>query len=240
MNVVAPRAGDAPLRVAVMQPYFFPYAGYFRLFVAADVFLIFDCVQFIRRGRIHRCEVPGPTGRPEHLTLPLAPAPRETTIERIRLAPDARARMDDRLRRLAWITRSTGPQARQVRDWLEAEPLDGRPLVDYLELSLRRTTALLGLPARIARSSALALPAELRGPARVIAAVRAVGGGQFVNAPGGVGLYDAAEFAAAGLQLSFLTPYEGRFQHMLPALLERPAQEIADDVRDTTRVVLAA
>lgn len=236
---VALLAGDTPLRVAVMQPYFFPYAGYFRLFVAADIFLIFDCVQFIRRGRIHRCEVPGPTGRPEHLTLPLAPAPRETTIERIHLAPDARSRMDERLRRLGWIARGTGPQARQVRAWLEAEPLDGRPLVDYLEFSLRETTALLGLPARIARSSSLALPAQLRGPARVIAAVRAVGGGHFINAPGGVGLYDAGEFTAAGLRLSFLTPYGGRFQHMLPALLDLPAQEIADDIRETTRVVSA-
>jgi hypothetical protein len=36
--------------VAVMQPYFMPYAGYFRLFAAADVFVLFDCVQFPRRG----------------------------------------------------------------------------------------------------------------------------------------------------------------------------------------------
>ena len=40
--------------VAVMQPYFMPYAGYFRLFAAADVFVLFDCVQFPRRGWVHR------------------------------------------------------------------------------------------------------------------------------------------------------------------------------------------
>jgi hypothetical protein len=40
--------------VAVMQPYFLPYPGYFRLFAAADQVALFDCVQFPRRGWVHR------------------------------------------------------------------------------------------------------------------------------------------------------------------------------------------
>ena len=50
--------GQAPIepgkRIAVMQPYFFPYLGYFRLFSQADEFVIYDCVQMPRRGRVHR------------------------------------------------------------------------------------------------------------------------------------------------------------------------------------------
>jgi hypothetical protein len=95
------------------------------------------------------------------------------------------------------------------------------------------------LPARIACTSALALAPELRGAARVMAAVRAVGGSHFVNAPGGVSLYDAAEFAASGLELSFLTPYPGRFPFLLPALMQRSAQEIAEDITATTQLVPA-
>ena len=232
-------AGGRALRVAVMQPYFFPYAGYYRLLVAADLFLIFDCVQFIRRGRIHRCEVPGPAGKLEQLTLPLEPAPRSTLIGSMRLAADARRSFDRRLDRLGWIASGNGPCAARVRNWLQQAPLDGRLLVDYLEFTLRETAALLGLPARIARSSTLALAPELRGPARVMAAVRAVGGCHFVNAPGGVGLYDPAAFAAAGLELSFLTPYTGRFPFLLPALMQRSAQEIAEDVVAATRIAAA-
>ncbi len=63
--------------IAVMQPYFFPYAGYFRLMSASDVFVVFDDVQFPRRGRVHRCEMaPG-----RWLTLPLAPMPLDTLIK---------------------------------------------------------------------------------------------------------------------------------------------------------------
>ena len=46
------------MRIAIMQPYFLPYAGYFRLFSHTDLFIIYDCVQFIRRGWIHRNRFP--------------------------------------------------------------------------------------------------------------------------------------------------------------------------------------
>lgn len=213
------------LRVAVMQPYFLPYAGYYRLLQAVDLFLVFDCVQFLRRGRIHRCELPGAAW----LTLPLAAAPRETRIDAMRLAPDARARFDERLAALPWIAAATGPAADTVRGWLAA-PLDDRPLADLLVEQLRAVASLLGLPARIERSSALALDPALRGQERVIAAVRAVGGRHYVNAPGGRALYAPEAFAAAGLTLSFLTPYGGQFRHLLPALLAEDPARIAEDI----------
>ncbi|MEL6186537.1 MAG: WbqC family protein, partial [Myxococcota bacterium] len=31
------------MRVAIMQPYFMPYLGYFRLFAATDLFVVYDC-----------------------------------------------------------------------------------------------------------------------------------------------------------------------------------------------------
>jgi hypothetical protein len=227
----------APLRVAVMQPYFFPYAGYYRLLAAADIFLIFDCVQFIRRGRVHRCEVPGPNGR-DWLTLPLDKAARDTPIDRIRLAPSAREAFDERLRRHDWLKHAHGPAAERVASWLRA-PLDGRPLVDYLEFTLCETARLLDLPARIARTSSLELDPGLRAQSRVIAAARAVGASHYVNSPGGTALYDKQSFANAGLVLEFLTPYNGKFTSLLPALMQRPIREVRDDVLCSTVVVSA-
>lgn len=45
------------MKIAIMQPYYYPYAGYFRLFAASDFFVFLDCVQWNRRGRVHRREV---------------------------------------------------------------------------------------------------------------------------------------------------------------------------------------
>src|SRR5689334_25196809 len=84
-------------RLAVMQPYFFPFAGYFRLFATVDQFVIFDCVQFPRRGRVHRSQVPGPNGTTKWLTLPLARRPRDVLIRDLEFAPNAREQFDQRL-----------------------------------------------------------------------------------------------------------------------------------------------
>lgn len=43
--------------IAIMQPYFFPYVGYFQLVNAVDEFIFYDDVNFIKRGWINRNKV---------------------------------------------------------------------------------------------------------------------------------------------------------------------------------------
>lgn len=42
------------MKVAIMQPYFFPYIGYFQLLNMVDIFVLYDDVQYIQRGWINR------------------------------------------------------------------------------------------------------------------------------------------------------------------------------------------
>ena len=79
--------------VAVMQPYFMPYAGYFRLFAAADLVAIFDCVQFPRRGWVHRNRLPSRKGEARWLTLPLQKVRTSTQISKLRFTGNAPAEM---------------------------------------------------------------------------------------------------------------------------------------------------
>jgi hypothetical protein len=109
-------------------------------------------------------------------------------------------------------------------------------VIDYLELGLRLVADLLGFNPVICRSSTFGLPPTLRSQERVIAAVEAVGGLQYINAPGGRALYDPALFARRGLKLSFLTPYEGPHKYFLPALLTESIPTILEDVRASSRL----
>src|SRR5262245_31097005 len=90
-----------PPTVAIMQPYFFPYAGYFRLFAASDLFVIYDCVQFTRRGWVHRNMLTDVSGEARWLTLPLEKAPQDVLIRDLRFPPNAAELLADRLRRLS-------------------------------------------------------------------------------------------------------------------------------------------
>jgi hypothetical protein len=211
-----------------MQPYFFPYAGYFRLLHAVDHFVIFDCVQFPRRGRVHRTQVPGPTGEVQWLTLPLARHCRDVLIRDLGFSADARAAFDRRLTRHRWLAEARGEAAGRLRAYLHS-PFG--TVIDYLEAGLKLVADILGLNPVLSRSSDLGLDPQLKSQQRVIAVVKAIGGTHYVNPPGGRGLYEASAFAQAGLKLSFLESYRGPYFHLLPALASQPAA-VAEDVRD--------
>lgn len=211
-------------RVAIMQPYFLPYAGYFRLFAGVDEFVLYDCVQFPRRGRVHRTELS--TGQ-HWLTLPLARQSRDVLIRELAFAQDARERFDRMLDGLPWLAQARGPAADSTRALLRA-PLGD--VTDFLEASLLHVVGVLCLKTSIRRSSAIDIDPALRGQDRIIAIAQAVGASHYLNSPGGRGLYDPLSFAEAGLQLEFLPPYRGPFVHLLPALVTQDPAALRADV----------
>src|SRR6476619_972718 len=104
-----PMAAPKPTTMAIMQPYFIPYAGYFRLFAASDLFVIYDCVQFPRRGWVHRNKMFGADGRECWLTLPLAKMARDVRIRDLSFSADAGAILQERMRRIPLLTSPTQP-----------------------------------------------------------------------------------------------------------------------------------
>lgn len=64
------------MKIAINQPYYYPYAGWFRLFAASDLFVFLDCVQLNRRSYVHRCS----SGGKWIHTLPIKKTPRDTTM----------------------------------------------------------------------------------------------------------------------------------------------------------------
>lgn len=224
----AQAAGAGRKTIAVMQPYFFPYAGYFRLFSQVDEFVILDCVQFPRRGRVHRTELPGTGSDPDWLTLPLARQSREVLIRDLAFANDARKQFDRRLARVPGLRSSNSEEAQRILDYLH-QPLHG--VVDYLEAGLQLVTQVLGISKPVRRSSSLELPASLRGQDRMLAITKALGASVYLNSPGGRSLYSAGHFSDAGVELQFLPDYQGRHFHLLPDLLGGQSELIAEELR---------
>lgn len=204
--------------IAVMQPYFFPYAGYFRLFAQADMVVIFDCVQFPRRGWVHRNRLLTASGAPGWLTLPLEKCSQLTPIDEMHLSTGVEGRVRKQISRFPALARGIG------RDLL----LDTLPrntdtlLVEYLERSLAETAATLGVPFKTVRSSRLRIDPVLMGEERIIAIVRALGGDVYLNPPGGRALYTPARFEEAGIELRFLDDYEGLAWSILQRLGTEP------------------
>ena len=228
--MAGPTSASSPT-VAIMQPYFIPYAGYFRLFAASDLFVIYDCVQFPRRGWVHRNRLPDANGRECWLTLPLAKAPREARISDLRFSAGADGILEDRMRRIPLLA-----QPRQTVPEIVAslKHVAGTP-VDYLERLLRAIVTHLGLRWQTVRSSTLDVPDSFRGQDRIIELARRLGAVRYVNAPGGRALYEPERFRAVGIELRFLDDYRGPRSSILQRVLEEDRQSLAEDILASSR-----
>lgn len=71
------------MKIAIMQPYFFPYLGYLSLIKQTDKFILFDSVQFIKHGWIERNRILKPKVGWQYVSVPLTKHNRDTKIKDI-------------------------------------------------------------------------------------------------------------------------------------------------------------
>lgn len=195
-----------------MQPYFAPYAGYFRLLNNVDIFVIFDNCQFPRRGWIHRNKLLTREGSPEWLTLPLEYAPQEARIKDLRFAPDASERMQAYSRRF--------PALRRLPEDVRDAVFDVRGWFYYytVKLLIRCARHLNVKVPKLMYASEIPLQRDLKGQDRILALCGELGATQYLNAPGGKALYQPEAFAAEGIELQFLSDWDGPMESCLQVI----------------------
>lgn len=190
------------IRIAIMQPYLFPYLGYFQLVSAADIFVLFDDVQYINRGWVNRNRILV-DGKAEMVTFPLKKADRAANINQRVFADNFEAETERILRKIvcayakAPFFRERFPTiALLIRCCLHN-------LSEYAENAIKGICEMLCISTPIMLASSLAIRPELRGQDRVIEIVRRLGGTAYINPIGGCVLYQAAEFSKHGIKLFF-------------------------------------
>ncbi|RCK40972.1 WbqC family protein [Thalassospira profundimaris] len=191
------------MKIAIMQPYFYPYAGYFELFRQSELFVIYDCVQFPRRGWVHRNKIRRTNDAHESgewLTLPIASCSQQTKIKDLSFAQDAEAEWYQRLQRFPTLYQAL--QNRQ--DAFETICSLDVPPVDYLVENLRFACSFLGLHFNVVRSSELSIPESYKAQDRILKILKELGGSCYNNLPGGRELYSQEDFRDNGIELNFL------------------------------------
>lgn len=203
-------------RTAIMQPYFFPYLGYFSLIKHTDLFVLFDTVQYIHHGWIERNRILNHRAGWSYIRVPRIKHHRHTLIKDVRL--DNRQDWRRSLFSQLDVYRKVAPYYRDVREMIAAS-LD-HPFEDIVSVNkttLEATCAYLGFPRKMPVLSHLGLPMERpNAPDEwALNICKALGGvEEYWNPPGGRSFFDRGKYEAAGLALRFqepkLTPYEQR------------------------------
>jgi hypothetical protein len=195
------------MRLAIMQPYFFPYIGYFQLIAAVDLFIVYDNIKYTKKGWINRNRILQ-NGKDVMFSLPLKRGSDHLDVrERELMANFKRDKLLNQFKgayRCAPYFEETFPLLEQIMGY------DDVNLFRFLHHSIVKTCEHLGITTEISISSGIAIDHDLRNQDKVLAFCEAVGASTYVNAIGGIGLYSREMFRKRCVDLKFLQsrPFE--------------------------------
>lgn len=193
------------MKLAIMQPYVFPYIGYFQMINAVDIFVFYDDVNYLKNGWINRNRILV-NGNEKLFTLPLKEASSFRLIKEIEVNSGLPVykkiltTMEQNYRKAPYFS-SVFPI---IEDVFRA---DHATIADNAIHSIEAINKYLGMTTTLKRSSV-----EFSGTKgmdraeRLIEIGKLTGAKEYINAIGGQELYTKEYFASEGIDLKFIKP----------------------------------
>jgi hypothetical protein len=198
------------MTIAIMQPYIFPYIGYFQLIYASDVFVFYDDVNFINRGWINRNRILL-NGTDHMITVPCKDASQNKLIKDIEVLNDPKA--VNKLLTTIKTAYSKAPLFVSVFPIIEEVLATAmHPLLADVPTNIAGMAAhsvlkicdYLGINRTFRYSSLEYNNRELKKADRLIDICHVEGIKHYINASGGKAIYTKEYYAEKGIELDFL------------------------------------
>jgi len=205
------------MKVAIMQPYFFPYIGYFQLINAVDIFVVYDDVNFIKQSWITRNRILL-KNEGFRINLMVQGASSSKKINQIN-------RIVDKEKWLKTIEQcyKKAPYFSMVYPLFEEISMNGEmKLSKYLLFSLKTIAKYLDLKTTFKLSSEIEKDTSLKGQDKVIDICKEINATNYINAIGGQVLYNKEDFNKNSIELNFIKTNSIRYKqndnHFIPWL----------------------
>ena len=187
-----------------MQPYLFPYIGYFQLIKCVDIFILLDDVTFINRGWINRNFII--VNKKKYMfTFSLKNKSQNTLIKDLELF-DKKKNSKKFLKTLSINyskTKSFSIIYPLIKDILFNNEIKLSRLV---KISIERINPILTINTPIIFSSSISNSKNLNGEDRIIDICKKMNANNYINLSGGIDLYDKEKFETNKLKLNFIKP----------------------------------
>lgn len=192
------------MKIAIMQPYFLPYIGYFQLINVVDKFVIYDNIQFAKKGWINRNRILV-NGRDEFITLPLKKDSDYLNIDKRLLADSFENDREKVLRRIKESYRKA-PYFEEVFPVIQDVVTynSTKNLFFFIFNSVKQICEYLGIRTEFIVSSGIDIDHSLKSEQKVLAIVLKMNAEIYINAIGGQELYSRDNFRNARIELKFI------------------------------------
>ena len=202
---------------AIMQPYFFPYIGYWQLIYAADTFVIYDDVKYFKKGFKNRNYIYS-NGERQRLTLELKGASQNKNINEITIGTNK----NKLLKQIDYAYKKTDNYHEVIGIVKNCLETSETCLSQYLSRSISSVCDYLGIKTKILKSSMLDNDKSRSGSEKIIEICELVGAERYINPEGGKDLYNREAFQSKNIDLKFLKsnqiPYKQLSTEFIPNL----------------------
>ncbi len=185
-----------------MQPYFFPYIGYFQLINSVDEFVIYDNIQFTKKGWINRNRILV-NQKDDYISLPLKKDSDYLNVNQRFLSDTWSVDRKKMLNKIVGSYRKA-PQFEPAYALLEkCLMIEETNLFDFIHHSLIETLQYLSISSKITVSSTIEIDHQLKSEEKVLAICKAQNATTYINPSGGIELYSKERFERNGIKLQF-------------------------------------
>lgn len=189
------------MKVAIMQPYFLPYIGYYQLISAVDLFIVYDNIEYTKKGWINRNRMLQ-NGKDVTFSLPLKSDSDYLDVCERELSTEFNR---DKLLNQFSGTYRRAPYFEQTFPLIEnVVRYENSNLFRFLYHAIVKTCAYLKITTEIRNSSSIDIDHKLKSQDKVLALCEAVGATTYVNSIGGMALYSKEAFLPRGISLKFI------------------------------------
>ena len=190
------------MKLAIMQPYYFPYIGYWQLIRVVDKYVIYDDVNYIKGGWVNRNRILV-NGLVQYFSMTLDGASPNKLLNEVKINEDHR-----------WIEKAVktvdmayhkAPYYKESFEIIKTALNNEKTVLsEYLGDIIRIMCDFLDIHTEIVISSDIAKNKDLSGQDKVIDICHSTEADTYVNAIGGLSLYSRDAFGNEGIQLKFL------------------------------------
>jgi hypothetical protein len=191
------------MKIAIMQPYFLPYIGYFQLISHVDEFIVYDKIKYTKKGWINRNRLLLNSGE-ELFSINLEKSSDFTDVIDKRISPVfSREKL---LNKIHQNYRYEDFYKENIAVFEEIISFESNNLFYYIFNSIKKLNLHLNINTSLRISSSIDADSTLKNVDRVINICHRCGATTYVNPPGGRDLYESNVFEKVGVKLSFFQP----------------------------------